>query len=211
MRLSLIPSSLSKFESFFFFNELDFNQYTSNAFLLLGYVDSTHLEYSHDEYSQYFNDEEYEVESHQPLGYPPFPKDQYVVLPRLQSCLDQGGYSLSQVEDTSIVYEIIIDEIISYVGIMPHCSFLEENVSHKGTDHSLQNFFLPPFPGKEQDVTFETVHHETMVMSSCQPMNPMLCLVEPYPLLEENNGHMGHKASLATKFVLFLPLKMMRM
>jgi hypothetical protein len=46
-----------------------------------------------------------------------------------------------------------------------------------------------------------------LVMSGSQPMNPLLCQVEPYPLLEENDEHTERKISLTTKFFPFSPFE----
>lgn len=96
-------------------------------------------------------------------------------------CLDQKGDYFSQFQDTPTYDQTIVDEIIEYenlhpiedAGVMPPSSTLEENVSHKGTNHSLQDSLLPPFSFKEGDliigapslkIIVETLCHETMVM-----------------------------------------------
>lgn len=122
---------------------------------------------------------------------------------------DHEGDSISKVEDTPTDDEIIFENSHHATDdgeILPY-SDLGSDMVHKGTNHSLQNFLLPPFPRKEGDSIVEILCGEMMVMSSSQPMNLVLCKVEPYPLLEENDGHTERKVSLTTNFVPFSPFE----
>ena len=86
----------------------------------------------------------------------------------------------------------------------------KEGVIYKNIDHSLQNFFFPPFLLKEEDAINDTplqkiigdrLHHEMMVMLSFQPMTPVLCQVAPYLPLEGYDEHKERYFFLKTKDV----------
>lgn len=117
---------------------------------------------------------------------------------------------LSQFEDTLVDDETVVNEIIyskdlhhatDASGIPPYVD-LEGNGVHKVINNSLQNFFLPPFSFKQgdvindapsQEIIVETLCHERMVMSSSQPMNPLVCHIQPYWLLVENDEHIERR------------------
>lgn len=72
---------------------------------------------------------------------------------------------------------------------MPPYSILNEHVVHKDIDHSLEGFSLPHIISKEeyvinndpsQDILFEILRHEMMVMSCSQTMILVLCQVVTY-------------------------------
>ena len=123
-----------------------------------------------------------------------------------QACSNQEEDIVPQVIDTPAhdetgVYDTTYLESLHHASGFddtPPYSNLKEVVFCEGTDHPLEIFSLPSFLMQEgdtiddtpsQEIIVETLHHETMVMLSSQPMIPMLCQVVPYQILEENDEH----------------------
>jgi hypothetical protein len=97
-------------------------------------------------------------------------------------------------------------------------SIVKENVDHEGIDHSMKKLFLLSFPLKEEnminytlsiEIIVDTLHHEMIFMPGSQTMTLVLCQVEPYPFLEENDEHIEKKISVTFLFLFHL-LKIMR-
>ena len=114
----------------------------------------------------------------------------------------EENMSLQIIDPPTHVEEIVDDNAelteshhTSGVDVLPPCINLEENVVCEGIEYDSKDVSPPTFLSKG-DVVIDTpaleiivdiLCHETMVMSSSQPMTPMLCQVVPYPPLEEND------------------------